>query len=692
MQALAPVRSPHSRRLLVATLLVVFSTTMFSLSLHWLIERGHGMVSGSSLVSTELWRTVVAALAGETRKFGAQIPLVPFLIWTVGGLAGIWIVGSTLGAWLSRSSVRVFLTDWGNSWKWLLVSVIPVAGSIFSLTFFDADAENGTLAVSILAFFEISAPWFCVIAVAGCFAGWSRLALPLRDRICSNSGRGAAAVVGLLMLCYVVLFTAMNWRLYENLLVPHGDSAMYEEHLWNVTHGKGFRSYLDQGLFLGEHIQVLHLALIPLHLVWPSHLMLELAESVALAIGAIPVYIMTRRMTGSAWAAGCLSATWLFYFPLHFLDISIDIKTFRPISLGVPALMFALERIERGRLKAACFWIIVAVAAKEDFAVIVAPLGLWIAVTRSPDTSTLSTGRRTVWGCALAALAVAYVALTVTSLIPAFRAGEVVHYTRYFGKLGSSPSEIANSLMTQPDAVFARLFSLRTAIYTGLLLVPVGFVSCLSPLRMAVAGPLFCVLSLMQLTNDPDAAEQLLIPFHHFHAPLIPVIFWSAAGGLKRFSVRGENPATTRWLSSFCIACAAGMMSIYSMCPAGIGFWDSGSDFYHQTLYAQNERAKRFSAVFEQIPIDARVASTDFVHPRFTHHGRSYDYSKYARRVSGYELRVPVDTDYIVIDTQHRYSEIQSPEQIVEFVDNPDDWELLPNVSDGYFIVLKRIR
>ena len=91
-------------------------------------------------------------------------------------------------------------------------------------------------------------------------------------------------------------------------------------------------------------------------------------------------------MTGSAWAAVCLSAAWLFYFPLHFLDIAIDIKTFRPISLGVPALMFALERIERGRFGTAIVCVIIAVSAKEDFAAILAPLGLWVAVTRSPQS------------------------------------------------------------------------------------------------------------------------------------------------------------------------------------------------------------------------------------------------------------------------------------------------------------------
>src|SRR5262249_36874929 len=89
---------------------------------------------------------------------------------------------------------------------------------------------------------------------------------------------------------YFLCFATMNWMLYESLLVPHGDSAMYEEHVWNLLHGKGFRSYLDNGrLFLGEHVQVIHLFVIPLYVLWPSHLLLELCQSACLAAGAIPV-------------------------------------------------------------------------------------------------------------------------------------------------------------------------------------------------------------------------------------------------------------------------------------------------------------------------------------------------------------------------------------------------------------------
>ncbi|MCH7990330.1 MAG: hypothetical protein IID46_14405 [Planctomycetes bacterium] len=85
------------------------------------------------------------------------------------------------------------------------------------------------------------------------------------------------------------------------------------------------------------------------------------------------------------------------------------------------------------------------------------------------------------------------------------------------------------------------------------------------------------------------------------------------------------------------------------------------------------------------------MASTDFVHPRFTHHERSYDYSEYPRAVNDGKPGVPSDTDYIVIDIKSRYSEISRPEQIPEYKHNPGDWELLHHEAEEYFIVLKRL-
>jgi hypothetical protein len=127
----------------------------------------------------------------------------------------------------------------------------------------------------------------------------------------------------------------------------------------------------------------------------------------------------------------------------------------------------------------------------------------------------------------------------------------------------------------------------------------------------------------------------------------------------------------------------AGLFNVKTLSPLGTGFWDPFSRGYWRSLYIPGERARRFPAVLALIPPQSRVASTDYIHPRFTHYDRSYDYSEYRPTVPG-------DTEYIVIDTQHPYSGIKRPAELKEYRDAPEQWELLDDQTGGYFIVLKR--
>ena len=505
---------------------------------------------------------------------------------------------------------------------------------------------------------------------------------------------------------YVIVFTTMNWQLYNGLLVPHGDSVMYEEHLWNITHHKGFRSYLDQGLFLGEHIQVVHLLLLPIYWLFPSHFTLELCESFALAITALPLFIITKRHTSSNVLALLMAVTYLLYVPMHYLDIAIDLKTFRPISFGIPLMLFGIDQYERRRFGRMALFFLLALSAKEEFAIVIAMFGVWVffdrttfASTDNNQTEPSDIKRQRLLGGCIAAAGVVYLVLAVGVIIPWFRDGAKVHYSAYFGELGKSPTELVKNSILHPLLFAQQLFTTRTVFYSLSLLMPLGFLPLFSFKRLLVAVPLFGILSLMTIDLT---GNDILIPLHHFHAPLIPIILWAACAGLKNVQpclswlankiktlsfLKKASPEWAAWFA-FCSAVSIGMFMGYA--PSSISFWDDASSNHWQQRYVPNERAKQFEKVIKQIPQDATVASTDFVHPRFTHHKRSYDYSHYPRKVSNYEDRVPHDTDYIVIDTTHRYSDIKSPTQLRELQQHPNKWKLLPDTTQGYYIILKR--
>lgn len=653
-------------------------------------------------LSDGLWRELLAFLGGRvpTSLAGTatvELDWLPLAIWNIAAGLVWWFGGAVIIARRQLTAYTTALARWGRyGWAWGLLPVAWEALRIFAFIL-QLDAFLALLEGTILY-------W---LAFAG--AGWVMTFFSLCQK---NSSAVNACLappterkfprvpwpVWLGVLLYIVVFTAMNWGLWFNLQIPHGDSAMYEEHLWNITHGKGFRSYLDKNLFLGEHIQVIHLLLLPEYLLWPSHLLLELAESTALALGALPVFWLTLRLSGSRRAAILLALAYLLYAPLQFLDIAIDGKTFRPTAFGAVALLFALAAIEARAFKRAAVCILLTWAAKEEYAIVTAPIGVWLACTawrESPGDSAehaRDRGYRMKWGIGLAVVSTAYLALALKVLIPYFRGGEV-HYVGYFQEFGGSLNEIITTMLRQPGLLLTKWFSAESLRFTLLLLLPLGGLALRSPGRLLTAAPLFGLLCLSKLTRTSAV-------MHHFHAPLLPIVFWAAAAGLARkqtaqtSAVEAQNSAANR--AMFALGCAFFTGLFLTRSPLSVSFWDAyvedpQADRYWKSQYLPGERAKQFAKVQAAIPPSARVFSTDFVHPRFTHYARSYDYSDFARD-SDAELTQPLpgETYYIVIDVQHRYSQIKSPQDVPAFRDHPDDWELLNLDTDGYFIVLRR--
>ena len=690
--------------------LLVVAVLLASSCFHmWLSSRA----LAASFVSPAMWGTLAGAKPGPGVTAAEPrfvLPVVAVLV------LATWVGGSF---WLARKSGRSLasaLAGWGlygSAW-WCLIDLWEWTWIVAGIVGWESFAVLLTVTPQFWLAFCVSG-WittlFCLTANPSILAqDESRLS---RRRLCGPAARWVGIACGL----YVVTFTTMNWRLYFNLLIPHGDSAMYEEHLWNVLHGKGFRSYLDQGLFFGEHIQFVHLFLIPLYVIWPSHLLLELVESTALALGAFPVFWMTRRQTGSDRTALAAAVAYLLYTPMQFLDIEIDLKTFRPEAFGIPLLLLTLDQLDRRNLRGLLIGLAFTLTVKEDYALIFGPLGLWILWHESGGwpllavfSSSVALGEKRItdgqecpssdrWiatGIAMSIGSVIYLWLATRVVMPWFRSGAEVHYARYFRKFGDTPEQILFTMISRPGLLFGELVSTATILYAIAMLAPVAFLPLLSPGRLAVGAPLFGILCLNELAKDPR---------HQFHAPLVAIVFWSVANAIPRAerclkwlagrlgrlgpSTEGAIPIVPRtqlWTS----ALTTGVFLTLS--PLGISFWDPGSSWNWRRLYGPSRRAELFVHVPPLIPRSSRVASTDFVHPRFTHHDRSYDYSGYLRKVSDYQKRVPDDTDFIVIDTQHPYSEIKRPDEVPEYRDHPDEWELLPDETEGFFIVLRRRR
>jgi Predicted membrane protein (DUF2079) len=504
---------------------------------------------------------------------------------------------------------------------------------------------------------------------------------------------------------------------------------MYEEHLWNLLHGKGFRSQLDSGrLFFGEHLEVIHLMLIPIYIFLPSFLTLAVCLSLGLASGAIAVRGITRRLTGSDGAANWLAAAYLLYFPLQYLNLEVSLKAFRPENFGVPLLLFAIWALEAKRYRTMLVLLGLTLLCKEDYAIPVGMLGLFLATRRDSQPGT----RGSRWlGLAILVFAALYLLFVLTIFIPKFRDGPP-HYMAYYPELGHTPWEIASNVSRNPGLLFKPLSSSENLQFVITLVAPLALLPLVGIGRLWLCLPTLVSILLIQLGDAHS-------PYFHFHAPLVPILFWAAAEGLNRMksltdwlAKRPANepvPATDQpqdsWPSvagfaRLAAGCALVSGFFFGKSPLSLAFYDpdAGLRGYWRVLYCPNGmitlhlrqvqqlfptmteqdveslnrvgRVRSFDRLFRLIPPDASVATTDFVRPRFTHHRECHQYGE-----GGLKPHVnPDQIDYIVIDRIGPYSNWLGGEQLRELIEHPDRWELMhwePD-DDLFFRVIKAKR
>lgn len=516
---------------------------------------------------------------------------------------------------------------------WLLLLPLPALAVIVRPT------EAATIAASW-------SPWCLAFGFGGWLAGLWRFGVPEARPMAASRAWTAVLVPTIL---FGLVFAALAILQYRALHVPHGDAGMYEEHLWNLLHGKGFRSQLDDGrTFLGEHIEFVHVFLIPLYVIRQELPTLNVCQAFGLASGAIAVFGIAKKLMLPMRVAVLLSWTYLCWFPMQAIALEQTWKTFRPETLGVPLLLFGFWMLESERFVWAAILFVLSWTAKEEFAIVTGFVGVSMCLTG-----------RWKWGLAFAAASFAYLVAALQFLIPFFRAGAPPHYTPYFKSLGSSPKEIVLFALTHPVEMIQRLFQRDSLSFLVMLLAPWMFLPLATVRRFLPALPIFGYLLLADLPALRD-------PRFHFHAPLVGLLPWAAAWGLSRVSGRGAAAlpiARLAFLVSLlsCVWFGRGPLSYAFYEPAfGIPrvpdlaspggpplFKPENS--YWRDLYLPTARSEAFRKALPNVKPTDRVAATDYIRNRFTHCRGAHDYPTFRAHV-GID-----DVDVFVLDKTEGY-------------------------------------
>jgi uncharacterized membrane protein len=383
---------------------------------------------------------------------------------------------------------------------------------------------------------------------------------------------------------YAAGFSALSVLRHRAFATGRFDMGNMVQAVWSTAHGHplqvtGLRG--DQLSRLGAHFDPILAAFAPLWLAWPSPDLLLVAQAVAVALGALPVYWLANKHLGSTRAGLGFALAYLVYPPTQWLTLN----EFHPVALACPLLLYAIWFLDEDRLLPFVLVSALAATTKEEIALVVAGLGIWYAFAHRR--------RRTGAAIAIAGVAVSLIAIEV--VIPHFnRAGTSSFFTRY-SQVGSTPGGIVHTVLTDPLKILTTAFTGRGLGYIARLVLPLAGFVVLAPLLLVAALPELAVNLLSA------AATQTSIRFH-YTAGLIPILVAAAVFGAKRLPPR--VPAATIVV----VCCVA---ANYLLGPVPVWRWFPAGSQVQAHAAEVSEHDRIAAQALKLIPPHAVVSATN---------------------------------------------------------------------------------
>jgi len=317
---------------------------------------------------------------------------------------------------------------------------------------------------------------------------------------------------------YAAGFGALSILQYRAYNVGRFDLGNMAQAVWSTAHGHPLEITNLQGeqvSRLGSHVDPIVGAFAPLWWIWPSPAMLVATQAVAIALGALPVFWLSRKHLGSEQAALGFALAYLLYPAVQWLTLN----EFHPVAFACPLLLFAFWYLDEDRLGAFAIFAVLAALTKEEIPLVIAGMGLWYAMSR----------RQWRIGGTIAVLGVCLTLISVELVLPHFNQGASSSFYERYGELGRSPGGILRTILTDPPKVLSTAFDREGIHYLLELLVPLLLLVVAAPVALVAAAPELG-LNLLSATDTQSSIH------HHYTAGLIPPLIVATVLGAARLT------------------------------------------------------------------------------------------------------------------------------------------------------------
>lgn len=306
----------------------------------------------------------------------------------------------------------------------------------------------------------------------------------------------------------IILFTCSSVRHY--LFSSHGsDLGIFDQAIYLISIGKApFSTFLNFHI-LGDHAAFIFYPLALLYKIYPDVHWLFAVQSLVLATGSIPTWLLSRQVGLSEKQSLTMAIAYLLY-PLVF---NVNLFDFRTDVFVLPGILWAVFAARSNSIWWFCGVIALILSCKGVFALTVASLGFWLLVFE----------KKKLAGSIALVAGIIWFLIAIKGIIPYFGTNEADinrHLSRY-AYLGKDFAEISQNLITNPGLLLGSIFNVRNFFYLLLVLAPLGWgisFGHLAPLVGAIP-----TLAINLLTTE-ELQKGLV---SHYSLPILPFLILS---------------------------------------------------------------------------------------------------------------------------------------------------------------------
>jgi uncharacterized membrane protein len=324
--------------------------------------------------------------------------------------------------------------------------------------------------------------------------------------------------------------------------------------VWSTAHGDPLEVTNLRGeqiSRLGVHFDPILAALAPLWWLWPDPSLLLVVQVAAVALGAVPVFLLARKHLGSERAAAGFALAYLLYPPTQWLALN----EFHPVALATPLLLAAFWYLDEDRLLPFAVVAAAACLTKEHVPLAVAMLGVWYAVAR----------RRPREGAVIAGAGLVAAAFAIGVVVPHYSPRGGSAFGRRYEDVGGDPLGIAETAVTDPLRLLGEAFDGNALPYLLDLVLPLLALPLLAPLALLTALPELA-LNLLSATRTQQSIH------YQYAATAIPGLVAAAIFGaalLRRRRGWVQPVATAAVVASLAANYVLGPLPLWRHFPGG---------------------------------------------------------------------------------------------------------------------------